>query len=54
MSKLSYGPRLLSEFWKFAWQKKAYWVLPLILILVFAGLLIFGSQGSLPFIYALF
>lgn len=54
MSKLSYGGKLLSEFFLFARQNKVYWVVPLVLVLMLAALVIFGSQTTAPFIYTLF
>ncbi len=47
---------LLVEIWDFVKVKKAWWLLPIILMLILAGtLIIFGSSSILsPFIYALF
>ena len=52
MSKL----QVLSEFWAFLRFNKKYWLLPIVVVLVVAGLLIVASQGSAvaPFIYTLF
>lgn len=46
----------ISELWAFMRERKKFWLLPIILVLVmFGGLLVF-TQGSVvaPFIYTLF
>lgn len=52
MSKI----QVLSEFWEFLRYNKKYWLLPIVVVLVGAGLLIVLAQGSAvaPFIYTLF
>lgn len=52
MSKI----QVLREFWEFLRYNKKYWLLPIVVVLVAAGLLIVLSQGSAvaPFIYTLF
>lgn len=52
MSKLS----ILREFGHFLWVRKLYWLTPIIILLLLAGLLIVFFQGSAasPFIYTLF
>lgn len=47
---------LLKDLWGYMKDRKKYWLAPVILILVFCGLiLIFGaSTGLAPFIYSLF
>ena len=46
----------LKEFFEFLMERKKYWLLPIILILLMFGVLIVLSQGSAvaPFIYTLF
>ena len=46
----------IKEFWEFLIERKKYWLLPTILVLVLFGGLIILSQGSAvaPFIYTLF
>ena len=46
----------LREFWDFIKERKKYWLLPIIIVLVLFGGLIILSQGSAvaPFIYTLF
>ena len=54
MSKLSYSGTLLREFFEFARTHKAYWIVPLVLVLGLVGLLIAAGQVSAPFIYTIF
>jgi hypothetical protein len=47
---------LLGEFWSFMRMQKKWWLAPLIVVLVFMGMLIILTEGSAlaPFIYAIF
>ena len=47
---------LLGEVWSFLRVRKAWWLTPIVLLLVLVGLLIIVGQSSAvsPFIYALF
>lgn len=47
---------LLGEVWDFLKVRKAWWLAPIIIMLILVGLLIVFSQSSAvsPFIYALF
>jgi len=46
----------LSEFWKFLRQRKKYWLLPVLVVMLALGALLVLAQGSAiaPFIYTLF
>tara|TARA_Y100000590_G_scaffold451178_1_gene592082 strand:- start:2918 stop:3070 length:153 start_codon:yes stop_codon:yes gene_type:complete len=46
----------LREFWEFLKERKKYWLLPIIIVLMLFGILIVLSQGSAvaPFIYTIF
>ena len=46
----------LKEFWEFLRESKKYWLLPIIIVLAFFGVIIVLSQGSAvaPFIYTIF
>ena len=46
----------LKEFWEFLRERKKYWLLPIIIVLVIFGGLIVLSQGTAvaPFIYTIF
>lgn len=46
--------RLLGEFFGFARHHKAWWIIPVVLVLLVIALLIFTTQGAAPFIYTLF
>lgn len=44
------------ELWAFLRERKKFWLLPILLVLIFLGVLMVLSQGSViaPFIYTLF
>jgi hypothetical protein len=44
------------DLWLFLRERKKFWLLPIVLILLLVGGLLFFSQGSVlaPFIYTLF
>jgi hypothetical protein len=46
----------LTEFYNFLKVRKKYWLLPIIIVLMFFGLLIVFTEGSAvaPFIYQIF
>jgi hypothetical protein len=47
---------ILSEFWEFMKERKRYWLLPIVLmLLLLGGLIVFTESSAVaPFIYALF
>ena len=47
---------LLRETWDFLMERKAWWLAPVIIMLILVGILIIFGQSSAvsPFIYALF
>ncbi|MGB1252552.1 MAG: DUF5989 family protein [Candidatus Promineifilaceae bacterium] len=48
--------RILAEFWEFLMQRKKFWLLPIVFMLLLLGTLIVLAEGSslAPFIYTLF
>lgn len=46
----------LRDLWMFMKERKKYWMVPIILVMVLLGALLVFSQGSVvaPFIYTLF
>ena len=54
MRFLKHLGRLLKDFLGFAWQNKAWWIVPVVLVLLLLALLIVSSQTVAPFIYTLF
>ncbi len=54
MGKLKYSGRLLREFVSFARENKAYWIVPLVVVLGLVALLIVAGQTAAPFVYTLF
>ena len=46
---------LIGEFFQFVKENKAYWIAPIIIVLMLVGvLIILGSSKAAPFIYTLF
>ena len=46
---------LLAEFWQFLKHSKKWWLLPIVVVLVVFGVLVFLSgTAAAPFIYTLF
>ena len=47
---------IIKELLLFLWQNKLWWMVPIVMIFLLLGLLIFLTQSSavVPFIYALF
>ena len=46
---------LVQEFLLFVVENKAWWMIPILLVLAFVGVLVaFASTGAAPFIYTLF
>jgi len=52
---VSNRPSLLSEFWLFLKTNKKWWLLPIVIVTLLLGALIFlSSTPAAPFIYTLF
>jgi drug/metabolite transporter superfamily protein YnfA len=47
---------ILIEFWQFLKERKKWWLLPMVIVLLLVGLLITMTSGTAvaPFIYTLF
>jgi len=45
---------LLKEFGEFAWHNKAWWIIPVVLVLLLLAFLVVAGQSAAPFIYTLF
>lgn len=47
---------ILTEYWEFLKYRKKFWLLPIVVIMMGLGLLLFLAQSSTvsPFIYTLF
>jgi hypothetical protein len=54
MRRLRHLGLLLAEVWAFARENRAWWLVPLVIMLLLLGLLIFAGQSVAPFIYTLF
>jgi len=46
--------RLLRELWAFARENKAWWIVPVVILLLLIALFLVGVSGISPFIYSLF
>jgi hypothetical protein len=46
----------MGELLSFLWQRKLWWLVPMVVVLLFFGILLLFAQGSAvaPFIYPLF
>lgn len=48
----SAAPSLAAEFWEFLRHNKKWWLLPILIVLLLFGVLIFlAGTGAAPFIY---
>ena len=54
MARFLYSFKLLAEFVRFAHDRRAYWIVPLILFLGLAALVVVGGQSVAPLLYTLF
>jgi hypothetical protein len=46
------APSLLAEFWEFLGHNKKWWLLPILIVLLLFGVLIFlAGTGAAPWIY---
>lgn len=46
--------RLLRELWAFAREHKAWWIVPIVILLLLIGAFVVGVSSISPFIYSLF
>lgn len=54
MHRLRHLGRLLAEVGRYAAQHRAWWLVPLVVVMLLLGLLIATGQVAAPFIYTLF
>ena len=54
MRATRYFLKLVGEFLSFALEHKAWWILPVIIVIVLVGLLMTTSGTVLPYVYTLF
>jgi len=45
---------LLKEIFSFAMHNKAWWIVPMVIILLLLGVIIYVAAGSAPYMYTLF
>lgn len=53
MRRLRYLRRLLGHVWGFAAEQRAWWMVPLLVVLGLLAIVIAAGQASAPFIYTL-
>ena len=54
MRLLRHLGKLFSDLFGFARQNKAWWIVPLVLLLLLVGVLVVGVSTISPFLYSLF
>jgi len=54
MARTRYAWKMLRDVADFARAQKAYWMLPLLLLLAFIGLIVVTGQVGAPLLYTLF
>ena len=50
---LKHAFRLLKDFCGFAWQNKAWWIVPVVVVLLLLSLLIVAGTAVAPYLYPL-
>ncbi|OGR56385.1 MAG: hypothetical protein A3I11_04250 [Elusimicrobia bacterium RIFCSPLOWO2_02_FULL_39_32] len=48
--------KIIKDFLNFLWERKLWWLIPMVIVLLLIGFILIFSQGSAvaPFIYTLF
>lgn len=54
MNFFKHSGRLFKGIFGYAWQNKAWWIVPVVFVLLVVGALVFVGQSAAPFIYTLF
>ena len=54
MAKFKAAFKLIGQFSELAHENRAYWIVPLFLLLAAIGIFIVAGQSAAPLIYALF
>ncbi len=54
MHRLAHLGKLLAELGRYAARNKAWWLVPMVVVLLVLGFLIVTGQATAPFIYTLF
>ncbi len=54
MSKLTYSWKLYREYYRFARERKIYWIVPLVMFVTLMGFLIVVSETAAPLLYTMF
>jgi hypothetical protein len=54
VGKLAYSGRLFRQVVGYAMDKKAYWIIPLVILLALLSFVVVSSQTVVPALYAIF
>ncbi len=54
MHRIAHLGKLLAELGRYAARNKAWWLVPMVVVLLVLGFLIVTGQATAPFIYTLF
>jgi len=54
MNRLRHLRALLRQLWGFAWERREWWIIPVVLVLLVVALLITVGAAVSPFVYPLF
>ncbi len=54
MHRIAHLGKLLAELGRYAARNKAWWLVPMVIVLLVLGFLIVTGQATAPFIYTLF
>lgn len=53
MGRLRHASKLLGHLVRFAAENKAYWIVPLVIVLGLVAFVVLTTQAATPFIYTL-
>jgi hypothetical protein len=54
VGRLTHSGRLFGQFLGYAKEKKAYWIIPLVIVFAFLAIVAVTSQTVVPTLYAIF
>jgi len=54
MNRLRHLADMLRQVWKFAWARREWWIIPVVMVLLVLALLITVGAAVSPFVYPLF
>ena len=54
MNRLRHLGIMLGQVWSFAWKRREWWIIPVVMVLLVMALLITVGAAVSPFVYPLF